>query len=277
MKRLLSTRDLPEDHPAWGFLTGRTPFFAAVADQRFSYAMYLPRGYRSASAPLPLLVGVHGTGRRVERVRESFVNWADEHTAAVLTPLFPGGIGDPDDLHNYKLIDFNGIRFDLVLLGMVAEAGQRWNLDAERFLLAGFSGGGQFAHRFAYLHPARLRAVSIGAPGRVTLPDDEPWPYGLAGVAERFGRQIDLQRLRGIGVQVVVGADDSAEALLAAVSADERERRAGPSRVARSRRLAAELAALGVPVELEIVPGVAHDASGVNFAVVDFLARQLPV
>jgi pimeloyl-ACP methyl ester carboxylesterase len=274
--RLLSTRGLPDDHPAWGFLTGRTPFFAAQVDPRFCYAMYIPDGYRTASAPLPLLVATHGTGRRVERTRDLFVDWADEHGVAVLTPLFPGGIDDPNDLHNYKLIDFNGIRFDLILLSMVAEAQQRWNLAGERFLLAGFSGGGQFAHRFGYLHPDRLRAVSVGAPGRVTLPDAEPWPYGIADVADLFGCHIDFDQLQRLPVQVVVGADDSAAALLAAVATDGRERRAGATRLERASRLAAALRTLAMPVELEVVPGVAHDAAGVNPAVTEFLTRQLP-
>jgi len=78
----------------------------------------------------------------------------------------PGRIGDPEDLHNFKFIQYQDIRFDQVLLDIVDEVGERFNLDTDRFCLHGFSGGGQFTHRFLYLHPDRLAAASIGAPGR---------------------------------------------------------------------------------------------------------------
>jgi pimeloyl-ACP methyl ester carboxylesterase len=86
---------------------------------------------------------------------------------------FPAGIGDPNDLHNYKFIDYQGILFDLVLLAMFEKVAARWHIRTDRFALHGFSGGGQFAHRFLLLHPDRLHGVSIGAPGRVTLPTSE--------------------------------------------------------------------------------------------------------
>ena len=48
----------------------------------------------------------------------------------------------------------------------------------------GFSGGAQFAHRFLYIHPGRLRAVSLGAPGLVTMLDEtRAWWVGTGGMA----------------------------------------------------------------------------------------------
>jgi poly(3-hydroxybutyrate) depolymerase len=267
--KLLSTRDLPDGHPGWEFLLGRTPFFAARDDQRFCYAMYIPSGFRSMTEPLPLLVAVHGTARRAESTRDSFIDFAEQNGVAVLAPLFPGGIDDPNDLHNYKVIDYHGIRFDRVLLGMVGEAAERWNLDASRFLLAGFSGGGQFAHRFALLHPGRLLGVSIGAPGRVTLLDDAPWPDGLGGM------DVGTRGLAGVRAQVVVGSLDHAAQLLSAARSSELEQRAGATRVERARTLAAALAEAGMLVDLVEVPGAGHDREAMMPAVTTFLEAAL--
>ena len=49
------------------------------------------------------------------------------------------------------------MRFDLLLLAMVDEVERKYGIDARRFCLFGFSGGGQFVHRF-YM-PASAAAV----------------------------------------------------------------------------------------------------------------------
>lgn len=75
------------------------------------------------------------------------------------------------------------MRFDLLVLDMIDPAAEIWPLSTDRFALFGYSGGGQFAHRFLYLHPHRPTALSIGAPGNVTLPDPvRPWPAGVRGL-----------------------------------------------------------------------------------------------
>ncbi|MBE1876071.1 PHB depolymerase family esterase [Myceligenerans pegani] len=267
--------DFPPGHPAWDLLLGATPFQASAAEPRLSFTTYVPASYRDRTEPLRLLVAVHGTGRRVEETRDRYAALADEQGLAVLAPLFPCGLGGPDDVHNYKELHHGGLRFDEALLAMVDEAARRWRIDTERFLLAGFSGGGQFAHRFAYLHPHRLRAVSVGAPGRVTLPDDAPWPLGLGGVRDRLGTEASPAGLADVPYQVVVGSADLAGDLLAAVADDPREARAGATRVDRALRLAGELIELGVPVETAVVPGAGHDADAVAPAVTDFLRRAL--
>lgn len=269
--------DFPAGHPAWSLLTGATPLQACSQDPRFSYSMYVPTRYWELRSPLPLHVAVHGTARGVEYTRDRFADLSEERGMAVLAPLFPAGIDDPDDVHNYKSLLYRGIRFDEILLAMINEAAERWSVETERFSLSGFSGGGQFAHRFLYLHPERLRAVSIGAPGRVTLPDDEPWPLGLGGARDLFGIAPDLSTVAAIPLQVIVGGADLAADVLATVAGSPLEARAGRTRVERAGRLAAELSGLGTDVETVLVPGVAHDAGGVAPFVIDFLRRVLDV
>ena len=151
---------------------GRTTVYACQADPRFSYCAYVPENYKEdAENRYALAVVVHGTDRGMVAYREHFIDFAEANDCIVLAPLFPVGIPSQGDLSNYKLIRAGDIRFDHVLLAMVEELARKYRVDAERFLLYGFSGGGHFAHRFFYLHPKRLAGVSIGAPGVVTLLD----------------------------------------------------------------------------------------------------------
>ena len=264
--------------PTGYYHRGATPAFAYGGDQRFSYCLYLP-DRRADAPPMRLVVPVHGTERGNAAYRDAFAGFAEEHGCAVLAPLFPAGIDDPDDLHNYKFIDYHGIRFDDVLLGMVDEVAARYPVDGSRFLLHGFSGGGQFAHRFFYLHPDRLAAASIGAPGRITrLDDTAPWWLGTAGFAERFGTAIDHAALRRVPVQMVVGDRDTDTWEInnpGDTNWMDGAEKAGATRVERLRTLAADFAEHGISVRFDLVPGVAHSGTGVLNAVRAFFGDVL--
>jgi poly(3-hydroxybutyrate) depolymerase len=245
-------------HPTEFFHSGVTTFFALQSDQRFSYCLYVPTVHQHTTRKLPLVVVVHGTGRTAERYRTMFREFAEEHGCIVLAPLFPAGIIEPDDLNNYKRIRYHDIRYDRVLLDMVDQVGGRYSVDTERFLLQGFSGGGQFVHRFAYLHPHRLSALSIGAPGRITRIDpDVPWWLGTADIAEQFGTELDLPTLRTVPVQMIVGADDTETWEIAEPGIDA----GGETRLERMRSLRDNWEANGIPVRLDIVPGMGHSGS----------------
>lgn len=245
-------------HPTEFHHSGVTSFFALRSDQRFSYCLYVPSAHQHTTRKLPLVVVVHGTGRTAERYRTMYREFAEEHGCIVLAPLFPAGIIEPEDLNNFKRIRYHDIRYDRVLLDMVAQIGDRYSVDTERFLLQGFSGGGQFVHRFAYLHPRRLSALSVGAPGRVTRIDpDVPWWPGTADFAEQFGTELDLPALCTVPVQMIVGADDTETWEIAEPGIDA----GGDTRVERMRSLRDNWEAHGIPVRLEIVPGMGHSGS----------------
>ncbi|KAJ7801103.1 poly hydrolase [Mycena olivaceomarginata] len=238
-------------------LTGKTPFFAYTLDPRFSFGLYIPpaHSFEPTAPRLPLLVVVHGTRRQTGGTLTRLAPFADKHGLAVLMPLFPAGIIDPYDVHNYKHILYRGIRFDEVLLGMVAQAGGVWRVETERFWLHGFSGGGQFAHRFLYLHSQRLHGVSIGAPGGITHPGVQhgKWPAGLEDVEEVFGIKVDFEEMARVKVQLVVGEKDTDGSALG------KDDKAGTNRVERVRYLQGALEEIGVSSELTVVGGVGHD------------------
>ncbi len=219
--------------PGWRpAMEGHTPFFACAAEPRFPYCLYVPP--RLGPDPAPLVVAVHGSDRRPEALRDLMAPLCDRRGAVLLAPLFPIGSTAPDDEPGYKFGLFRGLRYDQALLAMVADAAARLPLATDRFMLTGFSGGGQFALRFLMLQPHRLSAASIGAPGYVTLLDQAlPWWAGTQDFAAIFGQPPDLDAMRRVAIHLVVGADD-----------------------------------------LDRVPGVAHSQDGVWPAVEAFLDAQ---
>jgi len=265
-------QEIGVDHPMVAYLTGSTAFFASRADPRWSYLLHVPEDYRGEE-PLPLLVTVHGATRTAEKFRDLFVDFAEQHRCVVMAPMFPMNTSDLSSVHNLKEIDFDGTRFDRALLDMVDEVAEAWALDAERFGLFGFSAGGQFAHRFLMLHPDRLAAVSIGAPGRLTRPDlDVPWPDGLGGAAERFGITPSLEALKAVAVQTVVGGADTG--FSATAGRPDQPPSQLRNRIDNARVLYEDLCALDVDAEFALVPGVGHDTPFVAPAVKEFMARR---
>jgi pimeloyl-ACP methyl ester carboxylesterase len=135
-------------------------------------------------------------------------------------------------------------------------------------MLFGYSGGGHFAHRFYYLHPQRLHAVSVGAPGSVTLLDDSrDWWVGTRNVRALFGRGIDLDALRAVPVQLVVGAADT-ETWEINYPADSVQYQAGindtgRTRIERLAALGANLTQHGIDTQHVVVPNVPHDGTKV--------------
>lgn len=271
----LAPWDLPAGHPGVRFLTGPTTQFALTADPRFSYCLYVPEGHRPQGPPRPLVVAVHGTLRRCETLRDAFADFGERHDCVVLAPLFPAGITGPNDVDSYKLLSATEFRPDQILLSMVDEVAARWHVDTDRFHLHGFSGGGQFAHRFAYLHPDRLASLSVGAPGRVTLLDPTtPWRHGTADTEELFGITVDPASLRDVPVQLVIGAHDTASAELAPPDAQGPDT-TGTNRIDRTHALRANWRQHGIDARLDVVPGTAHDHFAVLPTVQRFLAECL--
>lgn len=260
---------------------GATPFFALGKEPRVSYCLYVPEDYDEAGEDrFELIVLVHGTERGAATYRDRFREFAEQHRAIVLAPLFPANLCGPNDLDNYKLLDCQGLRFDRLLLAMVAEVSAKYRLAGDRFLLHGFSGGGHFAHRFFYLHAHRLNAVSIGAPGVVTLLDEgRDWWTGTRNLESVFGRRSAVGAMRSVAVQTVVGGDDR-ETWEITIPENSPwwmpgANDAGKDRIERLHALADSLERAGISVRRDIVAQVAHDGWAVLPAVRDFFAQVL--
>ncbi|AHF75785.1 putative hydrolase [Sodalis praecaptivus] len=259
---------------------GQTAIFSARADPRFQYCLYVPPCVADGT-PVELLVAVHGTGRTsFLDFRDGFAEFGRWNRCAVLCPIFPVGVCGDGARSGYKYLIEGDIRYDLLLLAMVAEVAEKYRQDWRQFAIFGFSGGGHFSHRFTLLHPQRLWAASIGAPGSVTLLDpDRDWWVGIRNLPALFGVTFDAAALAAVPVQMVVGGADLETW---EITHKEGSRHympgandAGATRPERLGALRDSFAQAGVSVRFDLVPGVAHDRIKVLDRVKDFLADAL--
>jgi len=244
---------------------GATPIFASAVDQRFSYCVYAPRNFEPGrGSQHPVTVLVHSTDRDAQYVRDEFVDYAEQTGSILYAPIFPAGIDDPEDVDNYKFLEFRELRFDLLLIDMLDEFAATYGVDVSQFLLTGFSGGAHFTHRFTFLHPERVRAASVAAPGVVTLLDAvKQWPAGVAGTAERLGRAVDFEAVSSVPWHLVIGEDDREVWEIGIPPGSpwwiEGVNDLDSTRLVRLDALRRSLETNGARVEVDVVPGVSHD------------------
>ncbi len=259
---------------------GSTTIFASRADARFCYCLYVPPGIAAAATPPELIVAMHGTGRSFVEYRDAFAEFGRWNNCIVLAPLFPVGVRGDGNRDGFKYMAEGDIRYDRVLIDMVEEVGAKYGRRFDRFALFGYSGGGHFAHRFLMLHPDRLWAASIGAPGSVTLLDPtRDWWVGTRDVEARFGIRIDPAAMARVPVQMVVGNAD-----LETWEITHREggrnwmpgaNDAGRTRPERLASLCRSFEAAGVTVRFDLVAGMAHDGLRAVETVKGFFADVL--
>lgn len=162
-----------------------------------------------------LLVVVHGygaksdngAGRRSVRQLASF--WGRRVTALnwmVMAPHF-----DETRFQNsYQRLGDGGIRADRRLNRLVDEAGMLLPTgEAEKPFLLGFSGGGQFAHRYAAFGGDRFARIVVGAPGWFLWPDPcLPYPLGMGDPDRPDKGAQRLDALCRSDMLVLVGEND---------------------------------------------------------------------
>lgn len=249
--------------------------FALRADPRVSWCMHVPASFAAAPGEHRLVVAVHGSSRGVMALRDALAAHAERRRWVVLAPLFPVGVGGDGEADGYKTLVEGEIRYDRLLLAMVDEIGEVLGGCFDRFGLFGFSGGGQFAHRFAYLHAPRLWGAVVGAPGAVTRIDERmDWWLGTRNCAEVFGAPLDLDALRRVPIQLLVGDQDLAELTIPPALAKTLEPLGdiGRNCVERMHLLLANYLEHGLDARLRLVPGVGHQGLACVDVGADFLA-----
>jgi poly(3-hydroxybutyrate) depolymerase len=259
---------------------GSTAVYAVRSDPRFSYCLYVPPDYCAGPVGPELLVVIHGSPRTFMEFRDRFQDFGNVHNTLILCPLFPVGVNGDGNPDGYKYLTEPGIRYDEILLDMVSDVKDRWEISCTRFGLFGFSGGAQFVNRFLLLQPKHLWAASIAAPGSVTLVDDQrDWWVGVHNLETRLGASLDLEALKRVPVQGLVGAAD-----LETQEITHREggrywmpgaNDAGVSRPERLAALCRSLSAVGVTVTHEQVADVGHDPVPIIERAKPFLAKEL--
>ncbi|MBL4601309.1 MAG: hypothetical protein JKY84_01045 [Emcibacteraceae bacterium] len=267
----MSKANATEPHQMEWYDKSFVPFQSSQIDARFPYMMYVPPSYDvTKDKEYPLVVLMHGTERAPHIYLENNAKFADKNDIILLAPLFPLNTHGNRDLENYKLIDYKGTRYDLILLSMVDEVRSKYRIKGDKFNLFGFSGGGHFAHRFFYLHPHRLNALSIGAPGMVTFIDEtSDWWVGTRDLHRKFNARLNFKKMSEVKVQMVIGEQDiegwedeieewspykMGENVKGATYNS-----AGKNRQKRMKNLKKNFEEHGVKVTMEIVPDAGHD------------------
>ena len=140
-----------------------------------SYYYHLPA---HVGADSPIMVTVHGISRNAAEHMALMRGQADRLGAVLIAPLF-----DRQNFRGYqRLLCRDGhTRADLALIAMLGDLSGRAGLTGGKIHLAGFSGGAQFAHRFALFHSDLVASCVCCAAGWYTHPDpSRAYPLGTA-------------------------------------------------------------------------------------------------
>jgi pimeloyl-ACP methyl ester carboxylesterase len=206
-----------------------------------------------------VFVTVHGISRNVEEHASLFAPFAEARGVVLVAPAFTEANEDYQRVGRSE----RGPRADEALDAILAEVHALTGVDTRRHTLFGFSGGGQFAHRYLMAHPTRVKRAALGAPGWYLFPDPrKPYPYGLGHSVETPGVPFEPDRFLRVPIAVFVGGDDVSDYHLRVNRTVNRLQ--GRTRVERAKRWrvamrrAAKARGLKPRVRCVVVPGIGH-------------------
>ena len=155
-----------------------------------------------------------------------------------------------------------GPRADAALHAILEEVAWLTGASTARIHLFGFSGGAQFAHRYAMAHPQRVARAVVAASGWYTFPDSRTrFPYGIRSSRDLPGVRFDPEEFLRVPITVIVGDRDTSSEDLRST---RRASRQGADRVERARnwveamRAAARACRYDPAVTLDLIPGGDH-------------------
>lgn len=247
-------------HTRWSLPRGRVVLRALTSDPIQEYLLYAPH---SAAAGAPVMVSVHGVSRNAAKHSVMFSPACDAHGVVMVAPVFR------KELHeDYQRLGRRGRghRVDLLLHKMLGEVASVTGADVTRLHLFGFSGGAQFAHRYAMVHPHRVARAVVAAAGWYTFPDHrERFPYGIRSTSTLRGVTFNPEEFLRVPIDVLIGALDTSLDKVRSTARTVAQQ--GTTRLDRARNWVAAMraasAAFGMEsrVTLTEVPGVGHSFS----------------
>ena len=251
-----------------------------LSDRPITVFYHIPDSAHQSS---PIAMVVHGSARDGEYLRNALKPESDRRNAIILMPNF----GSAEYSNNYFLLgnlfddgenpsvasqndstEWTYAIIEQLFIHFRAEVASK---DA-RYDLVGFSGGGQFAHRFAlFAHRPQCDRIVACSSGWYTLPDAaSPYPYGL-GTTQRTS-DADVRKALATPLHLAVGSadtDPNSSGLRHTAEADAQ----GLNRVQRAnyafQRAMDQSTAINAPLawSLHLETGVAHSAVGMgNYA-----------
>ena len=236
---------------------GRGAVAANDSGSSLQYLVYLPN---SLNRDLDPIVFVHGYKRRADMQVEQLKMISDITGRALLAPCFT-----KEQHRRYQRLGkgTDGLRADRYFDACLEDVTARYDLKTEKFLLIGYSGGAQFGHRYAMVHPHRVTRLIAIAAGWYTYPDAAiSYPHGLATAGKLRAVSINPEVFLRIPMNVLVGANDLDSVNLRRNSRLDKQQ--GKDRVERARRwvlamrMAARLYRVDVDISYQEVPGIGH-------------------
>lgn len=170
------------------------------------YYLYVPS---TGGEGAPVMVTVHGLSRNARAQVRQFAPLAERYGVVVIAPSF-----SVTRFPAYQRLGLRHARLcsrpDEALDAVIDQVGELTGACTQSLRLFGYSGGGQFVHRYAMFHPERVQSVSMGAPGWYTFPDPGcAFPRGL-GAPKGLSASWELSaQLFEVPMAVFVGALDT--------------------------------------------------------------------
>lgn len=171
--------------------------------QQLDYFAYVPTQGQRAKR---VFVSIHGISRNAEQHLQGFTAQAEAYGAVMLAPLFPQA-----SFPAYQRLgsSLNQQRADLAFDQIMQDAANWLGIDPNPLHFFGFSGGGQFAHRYGMFYPKRVARMVLGAPGWYTFPDpDRNYPLGLRSAEDWPRLKFTPAQFLRIPTLVLIGDED---------------------------------------------------------------------
>lgn len=156
----------------------------------------------------PALLAIHGLNRETDVMADLLTTQADIAGRTVVLPIF-----DRTSWPRFQRAACQN-RSDWALLSLLRVLRTEGRIGAVPPDISGFSGGAQFAHRFAWLYPELVGRLCLVAPGWWTVPDEHhAYPLGIGSEdpkehATAFRLRANLRRFLDRDIHVTVGALD---------------------------------------------------------------------
>jgi poly(3-hydroxybutyrate) depolymerase len=197
---ILSPKEQSIEAARW---KGRVLSIHNTIPEHLSYFIFQPTAPLVGVAPV---ISIHGWTRNAAEHAFRLASFAEERGVAVIAPLFSRKMHK----HYQRLEVRKGEQCPAdALEHLLQDVRQKFAIDTRTINLFGFSGGAQFAHRFAMMRPELVNRLALMAAGWFTMPEPAiSYPLGLAQSEILAGRKLDLQRFLECPTRVFVGERD---------------------------------------------------------------------
>lgn len=168
-----------------------------------AYFVYIPK---EMAAEKRVLYTVHGISRNAKEHIQGFSAQAEKYGAIIIAPLFP-----KESFPRYQQLgtSVNLERADMAFEQVLQDAHEWLGIPPAPMRMFGFSGGGQFLHRYAMFYPKRVARMVLTAPGWYSFPDPErKYPYGIKSTRDWPNLKFALENFLQIPTLTMVGEED---------------------------------------------------------------------